>query len=853
MLTRKDINGFKPWANPPEELFLKFNSAQAGITEKEAEARQSEFGLNELAGKKKRNLVLQYFSYFLNPIVILLLTVGTVSYAVDNSNVISAGVIYFMVFVSVTLSFYQEFKAKDAADKLRKMIRNTATVVRSGQEREIPLKFLVPGDIIRLSAGDLVPADCRVLVSKDFFVNQASLTGESLPVEKSASVLGETAGITEQTNIIFFGSSVVSGSAEAMVVRTGLYTQFGEISRRLSQTGAETAFDRGIKDYSMLMVKFVVVLVFLIFIINAFLKNNMVEAMLFALAVAVGLTPEMLPVMVTANLSQGATNMAKKEVIVKRLPSIQNLGAMDVLCTDKTGTLTEDKIQLVRHVNIYGEEDDAVLRLAFLNSLYQTGLRNPLDVAIMQHDTASVAGEISGFRKIDEIPFDFVRRRMSVVVARAGARHLLLTKGAPESVFPLCAHVARRGKKSTFRPADLKAATKLYNDLSADGYRVLALTSKAVASEKKAYAVADETGLCFEGFLAFLDPPKKTARASLAELMKRGIEIKILSGDNELVNGKIAKTVGLPIKGVITGQQIDAATDDSLMVLVEQNTIFARVSPIQKERIILALQRRKHVVGFLGDGINDSLALKTSDVGISVNSAVDVAKESADIILLRKSLHVLYEGVDEGRRTFSNIMKYLKMGSSSNFGNMFSVVGASIFLPFLPMAPLQLILNNFLYDMSQLGIPTDNVDSEDLLKPAKWSMDNLRNFVIYIGPISSIFDYMTYGVMLFVFQAPAAVFQAGWFIESIMTQTLIIHVIRTKKVPYLESRPSGKLMLLSLVLVSVAFLIILTPIHSYFGFGTLPLEYFPILFGMVLAYLALTQFIKTQLIKRKII
>jgi len=858
MLSRPDLNGLTPWSTNSDDLLSKLRTTNDGISEIEAEHRQKSFGLNELAAKKKRNLILSYLSYFLNPLVILLLTVGALSYAVDlndGKTPISGGIIFFMVFVSVTLTFWQESAAKDAAEKLRKMIRNTASVVRAAHQREIPLKFIVPGDILRLSAGDLVPADCRVLSCKDFFVNQASLTGESLPVEKGVAPVPAVSGVTERTNIVFFGSSVVSGTAEVVAVKTGLDTQFGELSRRLAQTGAETAFDRGIKEYSIFMVKLVVILVFVIFAINAVLKNDLVGSVLFALAVAVGLTPEMLPVMVTANLAQGANNMAKQEVIVKRLPSIQNLGAMDVLCTDKTGTLTMDHIELVRHVNLEGEEEDTVLQLGFLNSLYQTGLRNPLDNAIMQHDVASIADKINGFRKVDEIPFDFVRRRMSVVVDRPDGHHMFITKGAPESLFLCCSHVVRNGRRVAIdkKKKDLKTATALYDSLSAQGYRVLALASKQVPKEKTAYAVSDETELCFEGFLAFLDPPKKSARSSLAELIKRGVEVKILSGDNELVNKKIALEVGLNIKGIITGDKIDKASNESLSVLAEQNTIFARVSPIQKERIILALQRNKHVVGYLGDGINDSLALKTSDVGISVDSAVDVAKESADIILLHKSLHVLYEGVDEGRRTFSNIMKYLKMGSSSNFGNMFSVVGASIFLPFLPMMPLQLILNNFLYDMSQLGIPTDNVDPEDLLKPAKWSMDRIRNFVMFVGPISSLFDYMTFGVLFLVLSVPAPVFQAGWFIESIMTQTLIIHVIRTNKIPFIQSRPSVKLLLLSLVIVSIALLIVLTPIRAMFGFGELPLNYFPILAVMVIAYLGLTQFIKMQLLKRKMI
>jgi Mg2+-importing ATPase len=851
MLTPKDLNGFTPWSMQEEELLSALQTSRNGLSEREGERRQKVFGLNELVGRKKQGLVIQYLLGFFNPLQLLLICASIASYVTGNE--LSAAIIFFLSFVSVTLTFLQEYTANEAADRLRKMIRNTASVVRGGVQREIPLKFLVPGDIIRLSAGDLVPADCRLLFAKDLFVNQGSLTGESVPVEKNCAPVSASCGVLERPNMLYLGSSVVSGSGLAVVVKTGVSTQFGELAKRLERSGAETAFDRGIKEFSLMLVRLVLVLVVVIFFINAFMKNNVLEAFLFALAVAVGLTPEMLPVMVTANLSQGAVNMSKKGVIVKRLPSIQNLGAMDVLCTDKTGTLTEDKIRLVRHVNLEGKEDDEVLGLAYLNSLYQTGLRNPLDAAIMQHDIASIADKINGFSKIDEIPFDFMRRRMSVVVQRPDKRHMFITKGAPESIIPACKYAKRFGKKRRMAPSDIKKAQELYNQLSEDGFRVLALASKRVPKEKKAYCVADESDLCFEGFVAFLDPPKKTAPTSLAELVKRGVEVKILSGDNELVNRKIAHDVGLKIKGIITGAEIDKASDESLSVLVEQNTIFARVSPIQKERIILALQRNKHVVGFLGDGINDALALKTSDVGISVDSAADVAKESADIILLRKSLHVLYEGVDEGRRTFSNIMKYLKMGTSSNFGNMFSVVGASIFLPFLPMTPLQLILNNFLYDISQLGIPTDNVDPEDLVKPAKWSTDFIRNFVVYVGPISSIFDYLTFGILLFVFAAPAAVFQTGWFLESIATQTLIIHIIRTNKVPFLQSQPSKKLLILSLFIVAAAFFVALSPLKLFFGFSDLPLAYFPVLFAIVLIYLVLAQLVKSQLVKRKLI
>jgi len=854
MFSRESLKNEELWSTSTEKAYETLVASPTGMSEHEAERRQRIFGKNELAPKKKRSAVILFLSYFVHPLMFLLLTVAIVSYFLGNT--LSAEIIAAMVFVSVSLSFYQEYTARDAAEKLRKMIRNTATVVRDLGVREIPLKFLVPGDIIRLSAGDLIPADCRVLACKDFFVNQASLTGESLPVEKGIAPSKPNATPQTMLNAVFFGSSVISGSAEALVIRTGMDTQFGELARRLQQSAPETAFDRGINEYSNLMLKFIIVLVFAIFLINFFTKNDLIAAVLFALAIAVGLAPEMLPVIVTANLSQGAKNMAKKEAIVKRLPSIQNLGAMDILCTDKTGTLTEDHIELVRHVNIDFQEDARVLRFAYLNSYYQTGLKNPMDGAVLAHDEVLGKKGLNGTSKIDEIPFDFMRRRMSVVV-KEGHEHLIITKGSPEALLPLCARFHHKGKEGKFGKKETDKAKNLYRVLSMDGFRVLALASRRAPAGKSVYRVADESDLTFEGFLAFLDPPKKTARKSLQELFRRGIEVKILSGDNELVNQKIARVVGLEVKGIITGEEIDHASDDSLSVLVEKNTIFARVSPVQKERLILALQRNKHVVGYLGDGINDALALKTSDVGISVNSAVDVAKESADIILLRKSLHVIYEGVDEGRRTFSNTMKYLRMGSSSNFGNMFSVVGASIFLPFLPMAPLQIILNNFLYDMSQLGVTTDNVDAEHLEKPAQWKMDTVRNFMLFIGPISSIFDYLTFGVMWFIFAAttPATqqLFHAGWFIESLMTQTLVVYVIRTNKIPFLQSMPSKRLIILTLGVVLVGLAIVATPLRSFFGFAELPLSFYPILFAMVLAYLVLTQIAKGMLLKMKLI
>ncbi len=857
----RSVSGFDAWCKPADKLLAEMGSRRTGLGRAEVEKRLLEYGPNELAKRKKRNVVLQFFSYFFNPLIIFLIIIGVLSYFL--SSVISGLLIFAMVIVSVSLTFYQEYNAQDAAEKLRRMIRSTARVVRGGSVEEVPLKVLVPGDILRLAAGDLVPADCVLLSCKDFFVNQASLTGESLPTEKSSAPSKPGSGITQLGNAVFFGSSVVSGSAEALVIRTGLRTEFGELSRRLSSAGTETAFDRGIRDYSMLMLKFIFVLVVVLLAINMLFKTadsmqaRFINAFLFSLAVAVGLTPEMLPVIVTANLSQGAHMMAKKEVIVKKLSSIQNLGAMDVLCTDKTGTLTEDRIALVRHINADGEEDEGTLQLAYLNSLHQTGLRNPLDQAIMEHDAKKAVIKIDDYRKLDEVPFDFVRRRMSVVVQEKGAKGkstaLLLTKGAPEGILPLCIRHKTHGIEHPFDKRDIKGALKLYEDLSSEGYRVLALASRKMPDHRKDYSAGDEKELIFEGFLAFLDPPKPDAREALAELIERGVDVKILSGDNERVNVKIAKDVGLKIKGVFSGDNLDEVSDEALGVLVEKNNVFVRVLPAQKERIIAALQRNGHVVGYLGDGINDSLALKKSDVGVSVDSGVDVAKESADIILLRKSLHVLYLGVDEGRRTFANTMKYLRMGSSSNFGNMFSVLGASLFLPFLPMKPIQIIFNNFLYDMSQTGIPSDSVDEEALHGPAQWNMDNIKNFMIYIGPISSLYDYLTFFTLYFVLALPEASFQAGWFIESIMTQTLVIYVIRTNKIPFIQSWPSRKLMALSAAILLVALLVVLTPLRDYFGFAPLPLVFFPILAVFIVTYLFLTQFIKTRLLARKII
>ncbi|MEM3361753.1 MAG: magnesium-translocating P-type ATPase [Candidatus Anstonellaceae archaeon] len=837
-----------PWALDTTEIFSILNTRKEGLSEQEARKRQKIYGLNEIIKEKKKSLIFKYLSYFLNPLIILLVVVAILSYFLDNQT--SAIIIFSLVIISVTFTFYQEKNASDAAEKLKKMIRNTAAVWRDGIKKEIPIKYLVPGDIISLSAGDMIPADCRIISSKDFFVNQSCITGESIPAEKTNCICDKKTPIDEQKNMIYFGSSVEIGSAEAVVINTGQNTMIGKISKGITAKKPETDFDRGIREYTNLMIKFVIVLVAIIFLINSFLKQDLLSALLFALAVAVGLTPEMLPAIVTTNLAKGALEMSKKGVIVKYIPSIQNFGAMDVLCTDKTGTLTEDKITLVKYVDYNGEESEKVLSLAYVVSYYQTGLISSFDKAILVKGAIPGSQMVSKYNKEDEIPFDFIRKRMSVVVGNNG-EHIIITKGAVESVLEICTKYLDSETQKELENKALKNIEDVYKKLSEDGYRVIALAMKNINEKKSFYQTKDEEKLCFVGLLAFYDPPKKTAKKSLIELQKRNIEIKIISGDNEYVNLKIAKEVGLKIKGIVNGKELENMTDESLSIVVEQNNIFVRISPIQKQRIIQALKRNGHVVGYLGDGINDALALKTADVGISVNSAVDIAKESADIIMVRKSLHVLYDGVDQGRKTFSNIVKYLKMGSSSNFGNMFSVVGASIFLPYLPMKPIQLLLNNFLYDLSQLGIPTDNVDREEIEKPAKWEIEKIKKFMVFIGPISSLFDYLTFAILYIGFKASEAVFQTGWFIESILTQIMIIYVIRTKN-PF-ESRPSNFLIFTTILIAIVALGIVFGPYKEIFEFTELPVLYVILVPLIVLTYLVLTYIIKDYLIKKGIL
>ncbi len=825
-------------------IFERLKTSIKGLTETEAKQRLEEYGYNEPARKKERAIIFQILVKFLNPLVIVLLVIA--GFSIFFGEKISAILVILMAIMSVFLSFIQEYRAGKEAEKLSEMVRATATVHRNGKPKEVKIHEIVPGDIVDLFAGDIIPADLRIISCKDLFINQASLTGESFPIEKvSEPILPKNHSISELTNIAFMGSSVVSGTGLAVVIKTGIATQFGELSRKLTTMRVETSFDKGIHQFTMLMIRLMLVLVAVIFLVNTILKGRPIEALLFSLAVAVGLTPEMLPMLVAINLSKGAIAMSKKQVIVKRLNSIQNLGAMDVICTDKTGTITLDRIILERHCDVARREDQDVLRLAYLNSFYQTGLKNLLDRAILKYEKFDVKQYI----KVDEIPFDFSRKIMSVVV-ETDSKHTIIAKGAPEEIFKRCSKYELDGAVLDVGDWILADLKEEYDDLSAEGFRVLAIAYRNIETNKAVYSKDDEKDLILKGYVAFLDPPRPTAKRAIAAVQKLGIKFKVLTGDNELVTKKICGEVGLDVKGLVTGEQVDKLNDNELRELVETTTVFARLAPLQKERVIHALHENKHIVGYLGDGINDAPALKGSDVGISVNNAADIAKESADIILLKKSLMVLEDGVKEGRKTFGNIVKYIKMGSSSNFGNMISMTGASLFLPFLPMLPIQILLNNFLYDLSQVAIPTDVVDKDYISKPRPWNVKSIRRFMFYIGPISSIFDFTTYGVMLFIFRAMPSLFHTGWFIESLCTQTLVIHVIRTGKIPFIESRPSKFLIFTSILIVTIGILIPFSPLAKPFGFVSPPPMYFLALFIMVTIYLFLVQFVKKWFVSK---
>jgi Mg2+-importing ATPase len=837
-----------------DTVLKELGTQLGGLSEAEASSRLKQVGTNEIAREKPPSALMRLLSNVKNPLVLLLLALGVLSFLTGDQR--ATVVIFVMLVLGVVLRFFQEMRADNAAAKLKAMVSNTATLVRGGAEKEVSLKMLVPGDIIRLAAGDMVPADVRVLSAKDLFLNQAALTGEALPVEKKAAPASATVqNPLDLPNLCFLGSNVESGSATAVVIQTGDRTYFGSLAATIVGQRQLTSFDKGVNKFTWLMIRFIAVMVPAVFLINGFSKHNWLEAFLFAMAVAVGLTPEMLPMIVTVNLSKGALAMARKKVIVKRLNAIQNFGAMDVLCTDKTGTLTQGKIVLEKHLDVHGNPSEKVLHYGYLNSYHHTGLKNLLDEAILDHEELEERLKAKQkYRKIDEIPFDFVRRRMSVVVEDETGLNTLICKGAVDEVMSLCTRVEVKGELIEVLPEHDAKRRQLADDLNAQGFRVIALAYKQIPGgpDEPVYSVKDESDLVLLGFLAFLDPPKDTATEALKRLLRLGVNVKVLTGDNEIITAYICKEVGLPVEHLLLGSQIESMSETQLAEAVVATSVFARLAPAQKEHIIRALQNKGHVVGFMGDGINDAPALKAADVGISVDSAVDIAKESSDIILLENSLLVMEQGVLEGRRVFGNIVKYIKMAASSNFGNMFSVVGASAFLPFLPMLPIQVLTNNLLYDFSQTTIPTDQVDDEWLIKPRAWAIEKILRFILFIGPISSLFDYLTFYIMLHVFNCwhNPALFHTGWFVESLFTQTLIIHIIRTNKIPFIESRASWPLIFTSVIIVAAGAWLTVSPLANALGFVPLPPRYWLFLAGMLLGYAVLTQVVKSWFIRR---
>ncbi|SHF02316.1 magnesium-translocating P-type ATPase [Thermomonas hydrothermalis] len=850
-----------------DALLRQLDSQPEGLTEAQAEVVRERVGTNEVEYEKPLPWWLHLWLSYRNPFNLLLTLLAVVSYLTDDTK--GTVVIGTMVVLSTLLRFWQEAKANKAAEALKAMVSNTVTVLRpdaaaeqmpvpdgvapTGDARrvEVPIKQLVPGDVIALSAGDMIPADCRVLTAKDLFVAQAAMTGESMPVEKFPTQRDRTViNVLDLDDILFMGTNVVSGSATAVVITTGNQTYFGALASRMTASDpTPTAFQTGVNKVSWLLIRFMFVMAPLVLFINGFTKHDWLEALLFALSVAVGLTPEMLPMIVTSTLAKGAVFLSRKKVIVKRLDAIQNFGAMDVLCTDKTGTLTQDKIFLARHVDVWGEESDEVLAMAYLNSYYQTGLKNLLDVAVLEHaEVHRDLNPVRNYRKVDEIPFDFERRRMSVVVSEREDHHELICKGALEEVLAICTHVRHGEAIEPLTPELLARIREVAAELNEEGLRVVAVAAKEVPPSKETYGVADESDLTLIGYVAFLDPPKESTPTALKALAEHGVAVKVLTGDNERVTAKICREVGLEQQGLLLGSDIERMSDAELAAAVESHNVFAKLTPSHKERIVRLLKANGHVVGFMGDGINDAPALRTADIGISVDTAVDIAKEAADIILLEKSLMVLEEGVLEGRRTFANMLKYIKMTASSNFGNVFSVLVASAFIPFLPMLPIHLLVQNLLYDTSQIAIPFDNVDEELLRKPQRWQPADIGRFMVFFGPISSIFDIVTFAMMWFVFGANTpekqTLFQSGWFVVGLLTQTLIVHMIRTPKIPFIQSRAAPPLLVMTAVIMAIGIFLPMGPLAHYFKLQALPPLYFALLPLIVLAYMVLTQAMK---------
>jgi P-type Mg2+ transporter len=806
-----------------------------GLTEAEAASRLREIGPNDPAPRRRGALALEFLSLLLNPLVVILLLASILSTVLGQ--ITDAIIIFVIAMSSVAINFAQTYSSGKAVQKLREHVSLTASVFRDGVWRDVRRENLVPGDVVRLGAGDLVPADGKLLDSRDLFVQEAALTGESMPVEKRAHTASAVPG-GSGLDQVFLGTSVVSGTGVFEVQATGVRTSLGLISAKLRERAAETEFERGLRQFGLLIMRVVLFLILFILVVRVALHRDAFESFVFAVALAVGLTPEFLPMITSVTLARGAVRMAKQEVIVKRLPAIQNFGSIDVLCSDKTGTLTTGVMTLHASVGAEGANAERTLSLAFLNSKFETGIRSPLDVAIL----ASRKEGLEGYVKCDEIPFDFSRRRLSVVVERGderGVERLLITKGAPEGIVDLC-DTYQVGDMQRDLEADARTRTrKVHEGLCEQGFRVLAVAFRSVEA-RDGFSVADERSMTLVGYLAFADPPNPDVASTLARLKRDGVDVKILTGDNDLVARHICGTVGLTALKIVLGPELDAMTDPALAHIAEETNVFARVTPMQKLRILRALRQRGHVIGFLGDGINDAPALHAADVGISVASAVDVARDAADIILLRPGLKVLHRGIIEGRRASGNVLKYLLMDTSSNFGNMFSMAGASLFLPFLPMLSTQILLNNFLYDSAQIMIPTDNVDATYLRRPQRWDMRLIRNFMVIIGPISSLYDFLTFYVLLHFFHAPEPLFHTGWFVESLATQILVIFVIRTAGNP-LRSRPSGWLTLNTLVIVAVGIVLPVSPVAGVLGFVPLPFPFFIFLLVSTVTYLLLVE------------
>ena len=832
----------KPWwLTPLPDIESELAAGPAGLSSSEAAARLLRLGPNVFRDRRDRSALMQFMSRFTNPLVIVLLAASAISaFTGETANFV---IITFIVLLSVTLDFVQEYRAGKAADKLRMAVSLRATVMRDSHRLEVPAVDVAPGDILLLCAGDLIAADGVVLEARDFFVKQALLTGESYPVEKRAgSPSLDVSSLDDATYAVFAGTSVISGSATVIVVKTGTATAIGAIANSMAHEPPPTAFETGTRRFGLLIMRLTFLLVLFVLLVNAMFHRPWLESFLFAVALAVGLTPELLPMVMSVTLSRGALRMARKHVIVKRLAAIQNLGSMDVLCTDKTGTLTEAKIRLERHVDVQGAPSERVLELAYLNSFFETGLRSPLDEAILAHQHI----DVSAWKKIDEVPFDFERRRVSVLLDNGKSR-LLVVKGAPDDILSLCT-ICEQGEVEPRCPMDkaVRAGVRnRYHALEREGFRVIGIAWREVGRDHPHAVVSDESELVLAGFAAFLDPPKESASAALAALKASGVDIKIVTGDSELVTHHICGQLNIPVTGTLTGKDVAQMDDHALRVRVATANLFCRVNPSQKERIIIALKAHGHVVGYLGDGINDAPALHSADVGLSVDSAVDVAKEAADIILLEPDLHVLHDGVLEGRRTFCNIMKYIMMGTSSNFGNMFSMAGASLFLPFLPMLPTQILLNNILYDVSEVAIPLDEVDAEEVRRPRVLDMKFIRNFMLVVGPISSIFDFLTFYVLLSILKADEALFQTGWFVESLTTQVLVIFIIRTRGNP-LASRPHPALMATSIAVVIIGAALPFMPLGTFFGFLPPPAKFYLILAAMVVVYLFVVEAAKRR-------